>query len=518
MKLSDLKKIRIFFSLLFFLLTGFLFLNFIYRVNPLLFDTVIYLQFIPSLVNFINVPSLFVIGFAIVLLSTFFLGRVYCSTVCPLGTLQDLIIYSSNKLSKKKKSTFEKEKKILRYSFFFLTLLSPLFFSILIINLLDPFSSFGKILTNIFQPILIFINNTISYFLFNLNNYSVPPTEFRGVELPSVIFSLFLFFTILTLALLKGRLYCNTVCPVGTLLGLIAKVSFLKIAVDESSCSGCGVCQYSCKANCIDKSNKSVDYSRCVNCFNCFTACKTDGIVFERRYKRREKRESVDQSKRKFLFDTGLYSFSVATFGLLLQKIIVYKKTLIPESRTFPVSPPGSVSLDHFNSNCTACHLCVSVCPTKVLQPSYLEYGLLGFLQPRMDFIKNFCNFECKLCADVCPTDAIKKIDIAEKKLVQIGKVKFIKDNCIVVTQGTECGACSEHCPTKAVYMIPYKNLFLPELKVDYCIGCGACEFACPTIPYKSIYIDGNEFHQKAVMKKEEELKKEFIYKEEFPF
>jgi len=136
-----------------------------------------------------------------------------------------------------------------------------------------------------------------------------------------------------------------------------------------------------------------------------------------------------------------------------------------------------------------------------------------------MDYQTGFCNFECKLCGEVCPTSAISSISLEEKKLKQLGKAKFVKDNCIVNTENTDCGACSEHCPTKAVNMVPYKNkLVIPEVKDEFCIGCGACEFACPTKPYKAIYVEGNPKHLTAKINKEKKIEQKVDYKEEFPF
>jgi ferredoxin len=145
-------------------------------------------------------------------------------------------------------------------------------------------------------------------------------------------------------------------------------------------------------------------------------------------------------------------------------------------------------------------------------------YGLKGILQPRMDYITSFCNYECKLCGDVCPTGAILPLLLEEKKLTQLGKAKFVKENCVVETQKTDCGACSEHCPTKAVQMMPYwRNLTIPEVTEDICVGCGACEYACPTDP-KSIYVEGNPTHQQAKEPRQEKLDVDIDYKEEFPF
>ena len=147
------------------------------------------------------------------------------------------------------------------------------------------------------------------------------------------------------------------------------------------------------------------------------------------------------------------------------------------DSRRLPVTPPGSRSRDRFTNLCTACHLCVSVCPPQVLSPSLFEYGLAGIMQPKMNYRANYCNYECVLCSQVCPTGAILPLEVAAKKEIQLGKANFIKDDCIVVAKKKDCGACSEHCPTKAVKMVPYEEkLVIPELNNEICVGCGACE------------------------------------------
>jgi ferredoxin len=193
------------------------------------------------------------------------------------------------------------------------------------------------------------------------------------------------------------------------------------------------------------------------------------------------------------------------------------KDSTVKENRTYPVCPPGGVGIIDFNKDCTACSLCISACPNSVLQPAITQYGIAGFMQPVMDFHKSFCTYNCTICTEICPTNALHPLVLEAKKLTQLGKAIFIKDNCIVKTEKTACGACSESCPTKAVHMIPYEgNLVIPETTDDICIGCGHCEFACPTIPYKAIFVNGNAVHVAA--KKPVNVESEIKTPVEFPF
>ncbi|OGU59413.1 MAG: hypothetical protein A2V66_16130 [Ignavibacteria bacterium RBG_13_36_8] len=523
-----LKKFRVIISLLFFLFASVLFLDFSFSLPSKISGYVLYLQFIPSFVKFMNIFSITAAGFLVVVILTILFGRIYCSTICPLGTLQDFIGYFSKKFKKQKRYNyvFLKANNLLRYSLLVISILSFLAGSLFAINLLDPYSNFGRIITNLFRPIFLGINNNLAFALNSVNIYWIYPVEFKGVDIILLVVPLAILALVLWLSFTNGRLYCNTVCPVGTLLGFLSKFSLFKIVIDERNCKGCGICEKVCKAGCIDTDNKFVDFTRCVGCFNCFDSCPTDGLEYEFALTRNHDKSDlkIDYSKREFIAGTLLYTLGISGFAFAQKKIEVYKENTVPVIRQNPISPPGSKGIEYFTDSCTACHLCVSACPTQVLQPSFLEYGFLGMLQPRMDNKSGFCNFECKICGDICPSGAILPTTLEEKKLIQIGKVKFIKENCVVETQGTDCGACSEHCPTKAVHMVQYvhplvpdKNLKIPETDDEICIGCGACEFACPTKPYKAIYVESNPVHQKAKKPKVEELEP-VDTSEDFPF
>jgi ferredoxin len=516
MKFAYLKKIRIAVSLLFLSFIVFIFIDIMGLIPPSGYQSVLFLQFIPSLLSFLTGAGIAAAGFIIVIVLTLLFGRVYCSSICPLGTLQDIIIYIGKKFRRKRRFSFSPSHKILRYSLLAAAVILFLTGSTLLINLLDPYSNAGRIFTVLVKPIVFIANNTAARIFESFDMYIIYPQKVRGFSWPGFIFAVSFLTLIIVLAVKKERLFCNTLCPVGALLGLASRFSLLKIELEKDSCTSCGLCERVCKANCIDKKAKTVDFERCVSCYNCFTVCPKEGVVFTTSFKKELK---YNNTKRDFIKNTAVYFIGLTGLTWAQNKIIPTKESKVPVVRKHPVSPPGAEATDNYNMYCTACHLCVSACPTGVLQPSFLEFGFMGMLQPRMDFIKGFCNFECTVCLDVCPTDAIKKKSLDVKKLVQIGKAIFVKDNCIVETEKKDCGACSEHCPTKAVNMVPVPgaNLMIPEVKDEYCIGCGACEFACPTVPYKAIYVDGNPVHEIAKIKKAEKIE-EVDLKEEFPF
>lgn len=159
---------------------------------------------------------------------------------------------------------------------------------------------------------------------------------------------------------------------------------------------------------------------------------------------------------------------------------------------------PGALSIRHFAQHCTACQLCVSVCPNEVLRPSS---GLLTLMQPEMSYERGYCRPECTRCADGCPAGAIRPISKADKSSTQIGHAVWIKKNCIPLTDGVECGNCARHCPAGAIQMVPSdaanpQSLKIPVVNTERCIGCGACENLCPARPFSAIYVEGHEIHR----------------------
>nr|WP_319395032.1 4Fe-4S dicluster domain-containing protein [uncultured Desulfobacter sp.] len=534
MNLGFLKPLRVCIAAAFFLLTAFLFLDIWETWVKTLSDQLLFLQFVPSFVKFIDHPAAAAAGFIVVLITALIFGRVYCSAVCPLGIFQDLVsrIFggSAKALGKTRRPhrfQYCAPHSILQYSVLIVTLLFFFVGSGLPLNLLDPFSSFGRIVSNLFRPLVVLLNNwgaTSAEALGVHALYRVPWPVCAPVSVGIALVSLG---TVAWMSARHGRLYCNSLCPVGTLLGLVSKFSLVKIGIEADSCRSCGRCAQGCKAGCIDVKNKSVDVDRCVACFNCLSVCPDKAMVFRPGFQSGRQiqhgKETI-QNRRNFVL-----ALAAGGFGMAVKRVhaepkplrIQARPTTISENRTSPLSPPGSVSIARYSTICTACHLCVSACPSRVLVPSVFSFGLSGILQPRMDFNAGHCNYDCTVCSDICPSGAILPLTVEKKQQTQVGTAKFIKENCVVYTDNTNCGACSEHCPTKAVHMVPYLNaigrkLVIPEMDEAICVGCGGCEHACPTKPFKAIYVDGNPTHKTAQKPKEKKL--EMDAGEDFPF
>ena len=506
-----LKKFRIGISVTLFVLINLFFLDFA-GFLPLGFHSVTKIQLVPALLA-LNVEVL-----VILLVLSLVFGRVYCSFICPMGVYQDVVAWLSKKFTKKKKYTFSKAMTVLRWTVLAATVIAFIFGFNFLVGLLDPYGAYGRIVTHIFRPAYLAGNNLLEYIFSSFDNYTFYKVGIYSLGLLSTLIALATLVGIGLLAWRNGRTWCNTICPVGTLLGFISRYSLFRIQFDDDKCNSCGLCAMKCKASCINSKDKQIDYSRCVTCFNCIEACNRSAMKYAP-YKWKKtvtnvpENKTVDESKRRFLSATVVTA--VAATSLMGQKVasITGKRAL---KRNLPIVPPGGLNVENLQEKCISCHLCVSKCPSHVIKPAFTEYGLGGMMQPRLYFDHGFCNYDCTVCSDVCPSKALRPLTVEQKHQTQVGQVHFIRHNCIVFTDETNCGACSEHCPTQAVHMVPYKGvLTIPETDVSICVGCGGCEYVCPAKPYKAIYVEGLEAHNTLQFKKE---KKEDIKVDDFGF
>lgn len=527
-----LRKFRLTLAVLFLVGITLLFLDFTGTAQSSL-SWMAKLQFLPSVLSMNVVPLL------LVLVLTVLMGRIYCSVICPLGVMQDVFawigkrkMFRKNKKAKMaNKYSYSKPKTWLRITVLivFVVMLVAGFNAFAV--LLAPYSSYGRIVSSLLQPIYIDINNLLALIAEKNDSFAFYQVEVHDNPMILAIVASATALVLFVLAFMNGRTYCNTICPVGTVLGYVSKLSYFKIKVDEDKCIKCGLCEKNCKAACISVKKDEpvkIDYTRCIDCGNCELACTKGAIGLKKAYGTSMKTSNSspssdtsskeDISRRNFLAVVGM---TTAAATIKAQEkttdggfaAIEYKQ--IPERKT-PLTPPGSLSARNLQQHCTACQLCISNCPNGVLRPNT---SLDHFLQPVMEYEKGYCRPECTRCSSVCPTGAIRPITKEEKTSIQIGHAVWIKKNCVPVAKGITCGACAKHCPAGAIQMVPIdKNvkmneegkwmdadgnplneneiLRIPVVNEERCIGCGKCENLCPARLFSAIYVEGHEIHR----------------------
>ena len=409
-------------------------------------------------------PAMMALNVAVVvaiLLVTLVIGRFYCAVVCPMGIFQDLFVWAHKLIfGKKRPYRYRKPANWLRYTVLALFVLAMLVGMNSIAVLIAPYSAYARMVTGLHASGL---------------------AQWVAIATLAVIG---------LMSFTMGRLWCNTICPVGSLLGLLAKHRLFGIRIDAAKCVGCRKCEHGCKAMCIDIDNKTVDHSRCVDCWNCLAQCPVGAISLGGKQPA-ESTKPVDDSRRKFVAGTVAVGAAMAVqaqeqkldggLAALMDKQVPQRKT--------PLKPFGSQSIKNFGTRCTACQLCVSQCPEKVLRPSS---KLESLMQPELNYTDGYCRMACTRCSEVCPAGAIQPISKEEKTAISIGCAVVLKDNCI------GCGTCARHCPSAAISMVDGK----PAVNEARCLGCGACEYYCPARPMTAIYVEGREIQKEKKKKK----------------
>lgn len=504
---NPLKVLRVILAIFFFVPLLLFFLDFTDKLPDQLYRFA-KIQLVPAVLN-----GMFIFV-GIMLLLTFFFGRFYCSVICPAGILQDIInrIFCIGKKKSKgiRRFRYHKPTNWLRYPLLILTIGFGVAGFMGLCLFLDPYSNFGRIIANLFRPVFVWGNNVLADILMKSGNYTLYHVANNTFTTSSLIVAGIALLVFIIMTVFRGRLFCNTLCPVGALLSIFSRYSIFKIAIKKDTCIQCKACERACKTEAINVAEMKVDMSRCVDCFNCISSCNKDSLSYTFRSSAIKNKEIVettdikDNNTRRTFIATG------ASIAVALPLTVIrakQNKQNKPEGRSaLPVTPPGSLNLERFKDKCTACHLCITQCPSNVLKPAGLEYGFGYMLKPYMSYEDTYCNYECTVCSEICPTEAIKPITVEEKKMTQVGIAEFNIDLCIVKTENTDCGACSEHCPTQAVHMIPYEGtLTIPKVEPELCVGCGGCESICPVRPYRAIIIESNETHLEAQKPVEEE-------------
>lgn len=423
---------------------------------------------------------------------TLVFGRLYCSWFCPMGVLQD-IFARLRRLTRKQafrhRYAYSRPKNRLRYIWLGIIVAASAAGAGVLLSLFDPYSAFGRVISRLVRPLWgAFWGNEVA--VSSVAAFVVALATISGIG---------------AVAAWRGRLYCNTLCPVGTSLSVLSRHSLFHFDIDTDLCVNCGACGRVCKSECVDQAAHVVDGSRCVMCFDCVAACGENAIRYTTNRKKlsiplmqRVERPApssaaVKIDRRRFMA-TGLLLAATPTLDSVAGWLGMPGGRK-DASACRPVAPPGRRGMKEFLERCTGCGLCVAHCPQRVLKPSAGQLGWLSMLHPVMDYDRSYCLYDCVMCTEVCPTEALQPLTVDEKHIFIIGRATADWDLCV------GCGICARACPRGAITMAappkpeadgaPARGWYVPYVDTSLCIGCGVCQNRCPAHPAKAISVCG---------------------------
>jgi MauM/NapG family ferredoxin protein len=420
----------------------------------------------------------------LVLLFSLLLGRFFCGWICPLGTVLDFV----TRWIKKGTPVF-----FLRGRFKYYLLVTILFaalFNINLAGLFDPIAILVRFMTFALYPLFGYLARQGWVGLYTvlgdnrdyleggyafLKSYVLP---FRETFYPLAFFSIVIFLFVLFLEKFERRNWCKNLCPLGTLLGILARFSLFK-RLPSRLCADCGDCREHCPTTFDEEIFQKSD---CILCMDCERKCRSNRVKFRFRPSLPKMAGPAVFSPTRRVLVTGFLS------GLFVSRAFSAK---MPLAETHFLRPPGAQDEGDFLKKCVRCGECMKVCLRSALYPATLQTGLYGLYTPTLVPRLGYCEYNCSLCGQVCPTGAIPKLPLEQKQKAVIGLAVFDKNHCLPYAKKLNCMVCEEHCPipNKAIrfeqveerdYNGKLVTLKRPYVVDELCIGCGICEYVCP--------------------------------------
>jgi polyferredoxin len=453
----------------------------------------------------------------IILAPALFFGRFFCGWICPMGTLQHFVGGRPSEAKRGKRrieSNRYKRWQTVKYVVLLAGLVAAACGS-MAIGWLDPFSLLVRSIGLSLLPAFNYVARAVLTPMETSHVAAIKTTggiihavlgafllEFRQAHFTQGIFLGVLFLAILAMSLRVTRFWCRAICPLGALLGAVSRWSVLGLHKDPEACNNCNRCLLDCQGGDDPIGSAPWRKSECLMCMNCVGSCPDHALGF--RFFRKEKEvASPDLGRRRTL--TGLAAGAVAV-------PLLRANTGLGKSRNERLlRPPGALDEPEFLSRCIRCGECMKVCPNNALQPTLVEAGLEGLWSPTLVPRIGYCEPSCVLCSEVCPTGAIWQISPKEKgwvvgvgsaqnQPIRLGTAFYDRGRCLPWAMATDCIVCEEWCPVspKAIYVEEAevvdsagktKTLKQPRVDPSRCVGCGACEYACPLQDRPAIYV-----------------------------
>lgn len=453
--------------------------NILFRIDPLLALAAI---FAGKTIVALMLPALFTLLFSLVF------GRSFCGWICPMGTVVDGGAYF---LPPPKGPAGNDLRAIKYYLLVFILVAACL--GLPMAGYLDPFSLLVRAFSFALYPAFDFAVSSFFGFTYRhapdwVNAATEPVYEllkkfilpFSHKVYALSLFSLLLFAMVLVLNHWQRRFFCRNLCPLGALLALVSRFSWLVAQGGDEQCGKCRLCRAICRMGAIDE-DRRISPADCTLCLDCLALCPRNRIHFS--FQRQPLNAgSYGMSRRAF-------AGSVATGALL--PLFLQSRLLARQPDPLLIRPPGALPEEEFLGRCVRCGECMKVCIGNALHSAFLEAGIEGMFTPLVRSRIGYCEYNCTLCGQVCPTGAIKKLTLPAKHAAVIGRVFFDKNLCLPYAKGIGCIVCEEHCPTpdKAIKFRPQPvvnargetvTVLQPFVVDELCIGCGICENKCP--------------------------------------
>jgi polyferredoxin len=452
----------------------------------------------------------------VVLIPTLFLGRFFCGWICPMGSLNHF--FSNLKSERKRGKQLIESNRYKRWQ--------TAKYYILVVVLVA--AAFGSGIAGWFDPLALLVRSlglsvlpglnyaltaglhalehsrfgvvqtagSILHFIFGALVLSFKQPYFR-----QGIFLGLIFIFLMALNLRVSRFWCRALCPLGALLGVASRWSVFGLSKKAEHCNDCNRCLMHCQGGDDPVGGVPWRKAECHLCLNCVDDCPDHALAFQF-FPEGGSVDGPDLRRRKLLggvvAGAAIVPLARSTNGFAVER---HERLL---------RPPGALDEEHFLERCIRCGECMKVCPNNALHPTLTEAGLEGLWTPVLVPRIGYCEASCVLCSQVCPTGAIWEITPREKgwtvelgadtKPVKLGLAFYDRGRCLPWAMATECIVCEEWCPTspKAIYLRQaeavdakrnVKQVKQPYLDPSLCVGCGACEYACPVQDRPAVYV-----------------------------